>query len=39
MAKPLATKTERIHLRLDFAAKQKLERAAAYSANRFPTSC
>ena len=31
MAKTLTTKTERIHLRLDVAAKQKLERAAAYS--------
>ena len=31
MAKTLATKTERIYLRLDVAAKQKLEGAAAYS--------
>ncbi|MFO1432594.1 MAG: DUF1778 domain-containing protein [Candidatus Competibacteraceae bacterium] len=31
MARTLATKTARIHLRLDAAAKQKLERAAAYS--------
>jgi uncharacterized protein (DUF1778 family) len=31
MAKTPATKTERIYLRLDVAARQKLERAAAYS--------